>query len=180
MKKKLHKTILTLAMVLIPPYFLMFTDEGMRVTDNVVLWVMGGDSIEFNMKEADAAFTSKEIIKIFPDLPWECNSQKSSFGTHTCTTPIASYNEYPAERFSSFFVNDHLNAVKVVYRPQYHAQILGTLIKELGQPRNVAEAIRDTPDAAQVLEWDTGKGLVILKKELNTNDEPAMLWLASR
>jgi len=31
-----------------------------------------------------------------------------------------------------------------------------------------------------VLEWDLGKGVMLIKKELDKLDEPSLLWLASR
>lgn len=179
-RKKLHKTLLTLLLVFTPPYFLMFTDEGIRITDNAVLWLFGGETFKFNLKEAGSDFDRTAVMQVYSDLQWQCHDEQSPFGDTLCAAAIASFNDFPARYVSAFFMQDRLNAFKIVYREQYHAQILGHLIKLLGQPRNVQEAISQFPDAAPVLEWDTGKGLVVLKKELQKNDEAALLWLAVR
>ena len=175
---KLHKTLLTLLLVLTPPYFLMFTDDGMRVSDNFVLWLFGGKTLEFNLEEADGSFTRNQVLGVFKDLDWQCEDAPSAFGTHLCGAAIASFNSFPARYLTTFYANDRFNAIKIAYRPQYHEQVLGHLIKTLGQPANVAEALKDTPDAAEVLEWHTGKGVVVLRKTLREEDEAALIWLA--
>ena len=45
-RKKLHKTLLILTLVIVPPYFLIFTDEGARISDNVVLWLFGEEYLD--------------------------------------------------------------------------------------------------------------------------------------
>jgi hypothetical protein len=177
-KRKTHKTILILLLVLIPPYFLMFTDEGMRVSDNVMLWFFGEESVKLNLKELDHGYTREQVLDIFPDLKWQCVDEQTSFGNSLCSTPVASFNDYPAHRLTFFFGDDNVSAVKILYRQRYHDQVTGHLIEQFGQPDNVADAIKDSPDAAPVLEWDTGKGVVVQKKELAETDEPAVFWLA--
>jgi hypothetical protein len=176
--KKLHKTLLILALVIVPPYFLIFTDEGARISDNVILWLFGERSIKLNLKELDAAYRAEEIRVAFPDLAWECRDEDTAFGDRVCTAPVGAVNDYPSRHLTAFFAGDRISALKIVYRERYHDQWLGHLIEQLGQPRNVEEAIREAPDAATVLEWDTGKGMVVLKKDLRPGDEPAMFWLA--
>jgi hypothetical protein len=173
-----HKTILALLLVLVPPYFLMFTDEGMRVSDNVILWLFGEEGVKLNLKELDHAYTREQVLDIFPDLNWHCVDEQTSFGSSLCSAPVASFNDYPARRLTFFFGDGNVSAMKILYREQYHAQFTGHLIEQLGQPDNVADAIKDSPDAAPVLEWDTGKGIVLQKKELAETDEPAVFWLA--
>ena len=176
--KKLHKTLLILALVIVPPYFFIFTEEGTRISDNVILWLFGAESIKLDLKALDASYRTQEVRKVFPDLPWECEEQETAFGDSLCGAPIGSVNNYPARQLTAYFADDRIKALKIVYRERYHAQFLGHLIKLLGQPKNVEEAIKDTPDSAPVLEWDTGKGFVVLKKTLEPGDEPALFWLA--
>lgn len=177
-RRKLHKTLLILFMVLVPPYFLVFTDEGTRISDNVVLWLFGEESAKLNLKEIDHGYSREQILAVFPDLKWQCQEKSSSFGNGLCVAAIGSFNDYPSRLLTVFFADDQTNAVKIIYRPRYHAQITGHLIEQFGQPDNVADALSDSPDAASVLEWDTGKGVVLLKKDLGDTDEPALLWLA--
>jgi hypothetical protein len=178
-RKKLHKTLLILALVIVPPYFLIFTDEGSRISDNVVLWLFGEESIKLDLAALDATYRPGEIRKVFPDLQWDCRDEQHALGNNVCRASVGSFNDYPSRQLTAFFIDDRMTAVKLLYRGKYHEQLLGHLIQQLGQPENVEEAISDTPDAAPVLEWDTGKGLVILKKELNPGDEPALFWLAA-
>ena len=178
-KNKLHKTLLALLLVFIPPYFLVFTEEGNRITDNAVLWLFGGEAFKLNLQEADTAFNEAHVRKVYADLEWHCGSVQSSFGQNACNASIASFNELPARRVTMYFVNDHLNAIQVDYREPYHNALLQHLLDTLGQPDNAAAAVRATPDADEVLQWRTGKGLVVLKKTIRESDHAALLWLGS-
>lgn len=177
-RKKLHKTLLILALVIVPPYFLIFTDEGARISDNVILWLFGEESIKLDLSALETTYRSEEIRQVFPELQWDCRVEQHALGNSVCRAPVGAFNDYPARQITAFFVDDRISALKILYREQYHGQLLGHLIQQLGQPQNVEEAIKDTPDAAPVLEWDTGKGLVVLKKNLHPGDEPALFWLA--
>ncbi len=177
-KRKLHKTILILVMVLVPPYFLVLTDEGTRISDNVMLWLFGRESVKLNLKAIDNGYSRDQILGVFPDVEWNCRSALSSFGDSLCTTEIGSFNDYPSRRLTIFFINDQTNAVKIIYRERYHEQVTGHLIDQFGQPRNVADVLEESSESGAVLEWDTGKGLVLQKKDLLADDEPALFWLA--
>lgn len=177
-RKKLHKTLLILMLVIVPPYFLIFTDEGTRISDNVILWLFGKESIKLNFKELDAAYRAEEIRMVFPDLTWECRDEGTAFGDSLCRAPVGAVNGYPSRHLTAYFADGQIQAMKIVYRDSYHARLLGHLIEQLGQPRNVADAIKDDPDPTLVLEWDTGKGIAVLKKDLRPDDEPALFWLA--
>jgi len=177
--KKLHKTLLALLLVFVPPYFLVFTDEGNRVSDNVILWLFGQESLKLNLKEADRSFTEAHIKQVFPDLEWQCGAHNSPFGKTACNAPIGAFNELPAHRVVMYFVDEHLNAIQINYREQYHNALLQHLVDTLGQPVNAQEAVMDTPEADDVLQWNTGSGLVVLKKTIRESDQPALMWLGS-
>lgn len=179
-RKITHKTLLILILVLVPPYFLVFTDEGSRISDNVVLWLFGEEAIKLDFKALDTRYGPAELRTVFPELDWTCADEQSSFGDSVCTAAIGSVNDYPSRRLDAFFKGGRLMALKILYREQYHYQLLGHLIEQLGQPVNVEAAVKATPDAAPVLEWDTGKGVMVLKKELGPNDEPSLFWLAAQ
>jgi len=177
-RKKIHKTLLILALVIVPPYFLVLTDEGARISDNVVLWLFGKESIKLDFKVLDDSYRAEEIKKVFPDLPWECGERTTPFGDSLCTAAIGAVNDFPSRQLTAFFADGRIRALKIVYRKRYHQQILGHLIKQLGQPQNVEQALKETADAAPVLEWDTGQGMVVMKKALKQTDEAALFWLA--
>jgi len=175
-KKKLHTTLLALLLVFIPPYFLVFTEEGNRISDNAVLWLFGQEQLQLNLKEADSSFDESDIRQVFADLEWQCGSVQSDFGETACNAAIASFNDLPARHVTMYFVAGRLHAIHLRYRERYHDALLSQLITTLGQPRNTAGA---TPDADTVLQWHTGKGLVVLKKTIRESDEAALLWLGS-
>lgn len=178
MRKKLHKTLLVILLVVTPIYFLMFTDEGKRITDNAVLWLVSGKSAALNFKALDAGYTREQVMQVFSELEWQCHEETSKFGDNLCATRISSFNTYPAKFFSTFFAGDRLTAIRVVYYATYHDQLIGHLIHQLGQPRNAPPAGSETPASPDVLEWETGSGLVVLKRSLGPDEEASLFWLA--
>ena len=176
--RKLHKSILILLLVLTPPYFLMFTDEGARISDNVILWLFGKERADLNLKELDPGYTREEMLTVFPDLEWDCREQPVGFGDNLCAAEIGAFNDYPSQSLTLYFRGNRISAVKVLYRDDYHEQVVGHLIQQFGQPLNVEDAMNASPDPELVLEWDTGRGLVLVKKDLQGTDEPSLVWLA--
>ena len=176
----LHKTLLILILVFLPPYWLIFTDEGSRMSDTALLWLLGEDEIKFNIKELRSSFTRKDIQTVFSDNEWNCGNQETPFGNNLCAAQIGTFNGYPARVITLYFHDDNINAFKLIYRDQYHQQLLGYLIKQLGQPSNVGAAVAEGPDAADVLEWDLNQGVLLLNKTLGKTDEPSLMWLAAR
>lgn len=179
MTGKLHKTLLALLLVFIPPYFLVFTEEGNRVSDNALLWLFGHPDLMLNLREADSAFTESQVRQVFADIDWQCGTVDSPFGQRACNAAIGSFNDLPARHAALFFAHDQLNAIRIAYREHYHSALLAQLIGTLGQPRNATAASTDAADADTVLEWPTGKGLVVLKKTIRESDQAALLWLGA-
>ncbi len=179
-KPSIHKTLLILILVLLPPYWLLFTDEGSRMSDRALLWLLGEDEIKFNVRELSSTFTPDDIQKVFSENEWHCGPQQTPFGDSLCATQIGTFNGYPSRALMLYFVGDHISAFKLIYRDQYHQQLMGYLIDQLGQPGNVAAAVREGPDAASILEWDLNQGVLVMKKELGKTDEPSLIWLASK
>lgn len=171
MRKKLHRTLLVLLLVLTPPYFLIFTEEGQRIADNTLLWLIGGDSIEFNIRELNSEFSRADVLKVFPDQDWQCAEQKTPFGTELCAAEISAYNDYPAHYLTMFFANGKVSAMKMVYRKNYHQQLQAHLIEQLGAPINNANP--------QVVEWNAPGGKVVMPQVLEANTETAFLWLGN-
>jgi hypothetical protein len=176
----LNKTLLVIILVLTPPFWLLFTDEGSRVSDTALMWLMGKDEIKVNIPELDDKFTEQDIRSVFKEIDWHCGAQQTPFGDAVCAAEIGVFNGFPAQLITFYFRDGRVSALKLIYRDQYHQQILGHYIGELGQPGNVAAAIAEGPDADTVLEWDLGRGVLILKKELGKLDEPALIWLAAK
>lgn len=179
-KPSIHKTLFFLILVFVPPYWLIFTEEGSRMSDTALLWLLGEDEIKFNVRELSSAFTREDIKRVFSDNEWQCGQQATPFGNNLCAAQIGTFNGYPSRILTLYFNDDNISAFKLVYRDQYHKQLLGYFIKQLGQPGNVEKAVSDGPDAASVLEWDLNQGVLLMKKELGKTDEPSVVWLASK
>lgn len=177
-KTSFKKSFLIFLLVMTPPFWLLFTDEGSRVSDTALLWLLGEEEVKLDLGQLDADFNREEIQTVYPDLEWACNGQRSEFGDSLCAARIGTFNGFPARLLTFYFRSGRVAAMKLDYRENYHAQITGHLIGAFGQPGNVEAALAEGPDADSVLEWQLDGGTVLLKKDLTTNDQPALLWLA--
>jgi hypothetical protein len=166
----LYKKLLLLAIVVGPMYWLMFTEDGRRRTDLVALSLAGDPSVELRLDILASAATEDEFRQFLPDAEWQCKNAHSPFGERSCVSPIASFNDAPSHYLVLYFENNALQAMKVVYRRGYHDWLV-TLVKEmLGAP---------SPGSRNVLQWDTGKGLVLMQTQLAEQDgEPTLMWLS--
>ena len=179
-KPSIHKTLFFLILVFVPPYFLIFTEEGSRLSDTALLWLLGEDEIKLNLRELDSRFTRDDIRKVFSDTEWQCGQQQTPFGDNLCAARIGTFNGFPSRLLTLYFTGDNISALKLIYRDPYHQQLMGYLIEQLGQPDNVEAATAEGPDTASVLEWNLGQGVLLMKKALEKTDEPSLVWLASR
>lgn len=179
-KPNLHKTLFILILVFVPPYWLLFTDEGARVSDTALLWLLGRVDVKVSVEDLDAGFNRDDIQSVYSENEWTCGSKNTAFGDSLCAAKIGTFNGFPARLLTFYFRNGQVSAMKVIYRDQYHRQIMGHYIGRLGQPGNVAEAMSEGPEAENVLEWQLAKGMLVMKKELAKPDEPALLWLAAK
>lgn len=179
-KPNIHKTLFILILVFLPPYWLIFTDEGSRMSDTALLWLLGEDEIKFNVRELHSGFTRADIKTVFSENTWQCGAQQTPFGNNLCATQIGTFNGFPSRVLTLYFVDENISAFKLIYRDQYHEQLMGHFIAQLGQPSNVEQAVSEGPDAASVLEWDLNKGVLLMKKTLAKSDEPSLVWLAGR
>lgn len=175
---KLHKTLLILLLVLTPPYWLLFTDEGSRVSDSALLWLLGEDDIKVSVGDLDNKFSQEDILAVYGKNEWHCGEKHTNFGNAICAAKVGTFNGFPARLITFYFRDGRVSAMKLIYRDQYHEQILGYLIGEFGQPGNVAAAVSEGPEADTVLQWGLDKGALLLKKALQQTDEPALLWMA--
>ena len=176
----MNKTLLILLLVFLPPFWLLFTDEGARVSDTALLWLLGEEEIKVSIQDLDNDFSRQDIEQVYSENTWHCGAKDTAFGDSVCATEIGTFNGFPSHLLTFYFRDGRVSAMKLNYRDQYHRQILGHYIGELGQPSNVAEAIAEGPEAEDVLQWQLPQGTLVLKKELADADEPALLWLAAR
>ena len=175
---KIYKTVIIIAIVVAPIYWLMITEDGKRRTDTLMLWIAGGDPIDINFKVLDNKYSVEDWKKVYEDIDWQCEKQASTWGDEICYAEISSYNGIPAYYVSVFFSDNYASALKLVYRNQYHARLGEDLISQLGQPERVSAGMDAAPDSNSILRWPTDHGIVLLKQELGSGEEEAsLLWL---
>jgi len=172
-----YKRLLAFIIVIGPIYWLIFTEDGQRRTDSVVLYLWGEDEINFNLEALDDRFTEQELHEVFPDIDWQCRDGDTDLGNRLCAAKIGIYNAIPAHYITVFFRDERVSGAKIGYRRVYHDQLLQQLLQQLGQPVKENHRETDPDDRETLLRWDTGRGNVLLKQVLGEADEASLFWL---
>jgi len=175
----LYKKLLLLALVFGPIVWLMFTDDGQRRTDTMVLWLFGEKEIKMDLQLLDQRFSEAELKQVYPDLEWQCQNRATAYGDRVCVSRIGVFNGIPARYITFFFQQEGLTALKLHYRRPNHTQLQDLLRRQLGQPELEPRASPSAPTADETLRWRTPYGMLIMKRELLNADEPALFWLAA-
>jgi hypothetical protein len=170
----LYKRLIAFLIVIGPIYWLIFTEDGQRRTDSVVLFLWGEDEIKFNLDALDDRYTETELLKVFPDIDWQCKDGNTDFGNRLCAAKIGIYNDIPAHYIAVFFKDQWINGVKISYRRIYHDQLIQQLLHQVGNP--VRENTDGTNQNDTILRWDTSRGNIILKQVLHEKEEAALMW----
>ena len=176
--KSFHKTFFAILLVLAPLWWLTMTDDGQRRVDAVLLLLLGDQGIDLKIAALDDQLTEAELQQVYPDLHWQCSDAATDLGDRMCSSKIGTYNGLPAHRIAFYFGNGHLNALKLNYRENYHAQLGSQLIAQLGEPNMPVAVSEQTPPPENILRWYSPHGMVIIKEVLKKGDEAAMLWLS--
>ncbi|RDH88019.1 MAG: hypothetical protein DIZ78_02350 [endosymbiont of Escarpia spicata] len=175
---ELYKKLILLGIVIGPIFWLVFTDDGQRRSDSVFLWLKGENSIEFNLKELDAALTETELKTVYPDITWQCETRETSFGDRLCLTLIGTFNGIPAKYLTLFFADQRISALKLIYHPGYHKQLQGQLLQQLGDAEDESRAAVTAPAPESIVRWRTNHGEVVVKRKLTEDEEAALFWLS--
>jgi hypothetical protein len=173
----LYKRLMAFIIVIIPIYWLIFTEDGQRRTDSVVLYLWGEDEIKFNLEALDDRFTENELREIFPDIDWKCQNTRTDFGNRLCAAKIGIYNGIPARFIAVYFRDEWINGVRIRYRRRYHEQLIQQLLQQLGQPAKESVETSQPGVTETLLRWDTSRGNVVLKQVLKSDEEPSLVWL---
>jgi hypothetical protein len=174
-----YKTLLALVAVLGPIVWLMFTEDGQRRTDLVLMSILGRPAFDAALESFTDRLTEDRLREHFPSIELACTDGESPLGDRFCGARIGSFNQYPARELSLFFDGGRLSAVKVLYPRAYHARIRGWVERRVARLTEVSEG----PSAPLVngggAAWSVTDGALILKDgELGPSDEPALLWLS--
>ena len=173
----IYKKLLILCVVFGPILWLMFTEDGQRRTDTLVLWLFGEEEISMDLAALSNQYTEQELDKVYAQLKWHCQDHVDAYGERHCVARIGIFNGIPARYLTVFYRDGRLTAVKLQYRAHNHDQLQSQLLTLLGEPKQPVQTNTEDPD--QVLQWRTHFGLVLMKQALHGNDEPALLWLSS-
>lgn len=175
----LYKRVMALLIVLAPAYWLIMTEDGQRRSDAFMLQLFGKEVIDFNLAELDSGVTREDLTKtVFAEVPWQCRDQATDFGNQLCAGELGAFNGIPAHYITLYFVDERINALKVVYRNRYHEQMLLHLRRLLGVPSGLPQSGEAHPQADRIVEWRTEHGMVVVQQVLGEGEEAAMLWLA--
>lgn len=178
-----YKSLLMVALVLGPFYWLAFTEDGQRRTDLALMFLLGKPELNAAMELFTSALTETRFRETFPKLEFQCAEGANPFGDRLCAAEIGAFNAMPAASVTLFMVGEQLRAVKVSYRRAYHP-----LIREWVEAR-----IDDLPEASPavsppavspviqdgVAAWDVPDGVLVLRDgPLENREDPALFWLS--
>lgn len=175
---RFFQSLLILAVVLGPIYWLMFTADGQRRTDMALMSILGRPPFDAALGAFTGRLTEGRLRESFPALELQCADGPNPFGDRLCAATIGSFNQYPARSVAFYFLHGWLSAVKVSYQPAYHRSVRGWVERHLGP---VAQgAGRAAPEMRDgVASFSTADGILVLKDgALGQADEPALLWLS--
>ncbi len=172
--RQLLKRAYWVFLIAAPLAWLVFTSEGQRYSDILLLKLKGDPSITLDVDRLRSSLTEARVAEALPDLELTCADQITPFGSRTCQSPLAAFNGTPSRYISFFFENGSLQAVKVGIQRAYQRQLAGHLNEWLGTPMQSTEG-----DGPGVYQWRAGGGLAVMPIEpVSREDEPAMVWLA--
>lgn len=172
--KKFAKRAFWIAVVLFPAFWLVFTQQGQRFADVVVLKMTGREEMRINFDELYPSITEEQLSQAWPELEFQCRDKASPFGSRLCATDIAAFNNNPSRYISFFFADEQLRAMKIGYQGAYHDAIAEQLKGMLGTPMVSTRA-----ESTAVYQWRAGGGFVVMPRErVGMDGEPALLWLA--
>jgi len=176
-KGSILKRLYIIAVLAVPLYWLMLTDEGHRFTDTTILKLSGGETMDIHLKALDSSISEEGLQKQLPDTPFSCADHKTPLGNRICQVKLASFNGIPARFAIAYFAEDHLRALKVGYQQPYHQQLLDYIDTTLGKPG--ADGHITASGAPGFYRWSIGDGeLIVLDEQSLKGNEPALLWKA--
>ena len=174
----LYKKLLMLAIVLGPIYWLVFTDDGQRRTDLVMLYAFG-DGAELNLavEKLHSGMTEIQFRELFPDLELVCDEGANPFGNRLCTADVDAFSGIPSRAFTLFLNGDGLRAAKLNYRRAYHETLKQDLTRRVGTP--VPRSLQGPAIVEGPLSWLVSDGLLLLPPDAPESDaDAALMWLS--
>lgn len=177
----LYKKLLLILAVMGPMLWLLFTEDGHRHTDLLLLKLTGDPELNLDLHKLSPRVNEAEFRSQFPDLDLHCQDRPGPFGNRTCVAEIRAFNGVPARYASLFLDGNDIRAVKISYRRPYHQSLLEQLRHNLGAAQETSDGTAATADDSEVLTWSTAEGLVVVSRDrVDLRDEPALFWLSEQ
>jgi hypothetical protein len=167
------KTLLVFTAVIGPMYWLMFTADGQRRVDAVMLHVFGDEAMLLDLKGLNSRLSEAELQQVYPQLDWQCARRAGEWGDRECAAALALWNDMPARQVSFWFGAGRLNAMQMDYLARYHSELITQLRHQLGRPSTGSDG-----GAEGVLQWVMASGMVVIKAELGPADQAALIWVS--
>jgi hypothetical protein len=176
---RLYKTLLMLALVFGPFYWLAFTEDGQRRTDLALMFLLGKPELNAALDAFNGALSEAQIRETFPKLAFQCADGANPFGDRLCAAEIGAFNGIPASSVTLFLVGDGLRAVKVAYRRIYHPLMRDWVEGRVGRADDLPTSEENDETGDGVATWTVPDGLLIMRDgELAPEDAPALFWLS--
>ncbi|ESQ14778.1 MAG TPA: hypothetical protein DDY14_02760 [Chromatiaceae bacterium] len=167
---RIYKLLLSLALIIGPFTWLMFTEDGRRRSDLFILHLLGAPSFNIGYDRLHAGVTETDISTQFPRVDFQCDDRSTHFGARVCAAKIASFNGLPARAAMLFYQGGTLNALQLDYRMRYHKTLVNSLRNGLGAPL--------APVGGSALVWNLDQGVVMLSSEQPEREsDAALVWL---
>lgn len=173
-----YKTLLALAAVAGPLYWLLLTADGQRRTDLALMYLLDRPAFDAALDRFSPRLTESHLRERFPGLDLRCGAVPNPFGDRLCTAVLGSFNQYPARGLTLYFGGDALAAVKVLYQPAYRGALRAWVERRPGRVRADGGPL---PPRVQggVASWPVAEGLLVMHDgPLAGSDEAALFWLA--
>jgi len=171
--------IVLLSLVLVggPLAWLLFSKEGQRRTDLVLLPLFGRPSVTLSLAELGSRLGEADIRAKLPDVELACTDEVTPYGDRTCTARIGDFVRLPAESLTFFFAGGELRVAKLSYRRDVHPEVASYLAQRFGEGDTTRRGADGAP--ALVTNWQLMDGLLLLRAgDLGPRDEAALLWLS--
>ncbi|MTW20803.1 hypothetical protein [Allochromatium palmeri] len=176
---KTYKTLLMLALVIGPFFWLAFTEDGQWRTDLALIALLGKPDFNAALDAFDSRLTESKLRESFPKLEFQCAVGANPFGNRLCGAEIGTFNQIPAASVTLFFQDDQLRAAKVVYRRVYHAMVRDWIDQRVGARSVNPLAAPVSAQEEGVIAQPVADGLLLMREgELTDDDEPALIWLS--
>jgi hypothetical protein len=169
-----YKLLLSLALVIGPITWLMFTEDGKRRSDLFLLHLLGDPSFNIAYDKLSPVVSEVVIRAQFPKVEFHCDALSSPLGDRLCAAKIASFNGLPARSAQLYFAGGRLRLLQLGYRLPYHDMLERSLRSGLGDPKE------ESTGRQPVLVWTTELGGQIMLPSARPQQraDAALIWLA--